>query len=511
MNVDYITNATLARRRDDEQESIGFAEIGTEKEVSDQEIDDALKRLDPDAFREHPGGSAFNTIHALAKLGLDLELGMIGVAGKCPSRRVSFETLLNDLGIDSQLVRFSDADAGRCVSYIREGERALLTSPGANREVVELLREEHAAVCEYLANARVVHITSLLDAAAPEILVDICRDVHSRSPHTLVSFDPGYTWALQKTAEIQELLELSSFLFLNYREFHLLGEYRDGEDDATVAERLFAECSERCELILLKKFDGVELFRIDTDRVLHDRISRVPLEVSAIQDATGAGDVFAAGVLAATTSAQMQGPLGVALGMALAREKLRHIGTDGHDRFGDLAESLLVRALGRLGDERLSGTLAFVDRVGSTDIARREGDAEAARRMANFKEFMRESLRQWRGREVDDAGDGLLIAFESPGVAVECVRYMRDRLRDEGLAVHAGLHTGPYLEAQDGKVSGLAVNAAARIAELAQANEILVSRTTRDLLADGAIRFEHYQRLIPKGFDEKWDVYIVMD
>ena len=91
-------------------------------------------------------------------------------------------------------------------------------------------------------------------------------------------------------------------------------------------------------------------------------------------------------------------------------------------------------------------------------------------------------------------GDGFLALFDGAARAVRCATAMVKAAADLDLAIRAGLHTGEVAIA-GGTARGLAVHAAARVAALAGAGEILVSSTTHDLLdgsgLDLASRGEH--------------------
>ena len=89
---------------------------------------------------------------------------------------------------------------------------------------------------------------------------------------------------------------------------------------------------------------------------------------------------------------------------------------------------------------------------------------------------------RFRGVEVDTAGDGFLASFDGPARAISCACAIVDGVRDLGLEVRAGLHTGEC-EIVDGKVAGIAVHTGARVASLAGPGEVLVSRTVKDLVA----------------------------
>ena len=59
-----------------------------------------------------------------------------------------------------------------------------------------------------------------------------------------------------------------------------------------------------------------------------------------------------------------------------------------------------------------------------------------------------------------------------------------------GIPIRAGIHIG-QIEVQDsGDVTGIAVNIAARVQELAQEGEVLVSQTVRDMLLGSSLTLQ---------------------
>ena len=86
---------------------------------------------------------------------------------------------------------------------------------------------------------------------------------------------------------------------------------------------------------------------------------------------------------------------------------------------------------------------------------------------------MRRQLARFRGREVDNAGDGFFASFDGPARAIRCARAVVDSVHELGIELRAGLHTGEC-ELVDGKVAGIAVHIGARIASQAQPGEVLV-------------------------------------
>ena len=121
---------------------------------------------------------------------------------------------------------------------------------------------------------------------------------------------------------------------------------------------------------------------------------------------------------------------------------------------------------------------------------------------------MRRRLAEFRGEELDVAGDGFLASFDGPGRAIRCACAIRADLAEIELELRAGVHTGEC-ERLDGKLSGIAVHTGARIAGAAQPGEVLVSSTVRDLVAGSGIEFEERGERELKGVPGEWRLYAV--
>ena len=73
------------------------------------------------------------------------------------------------------------------------------------------------------------------------------------------------------------------------------------------------------------------------------------------------------------------------------------------------------------------------------------------------------------------------------------------------------LHTGEVELADDGDVRGIAVHIAARVSQQADSNEVLVSRTVKDLVSGSGISFSDLGPQALKGLDEPMRLYRVVD
>jgi class 3 adenylate cyclase len=158
--------------------------------------------------------------------------------------------------------------------------------------------------------------------------------------------------------------------------------------------------------------------------------------------------------------------------------------------------------------ERIVATLLFTDIVDSTAIAERIGDDAWRELLAQHNERVRWELDRFRGREVTTTGDGFLATFDGAERAVLCARAICSAAQAIGLMIRAGIHTGE-VEVVPGNLRGLAVHIAARILALAGPAEVVVSWTTRDLLAGTAFTFEDRGTHELKGIAGPRNVYAV--
>jgi class 3 adenylate cyclase len=156
--------------------------------------------------------------------------------------------------------------------------------------------------------------------------------------------------------------------------------------------------------------------------------------------------------------------------------------------------------------EAMLRSLLFLDVVGSTELASRVGDRAWRGTLERFRSLVREHLRRSGGTEVDTAGDGFFAVFEGPAGAVRSAGEIVDGVRELGVEVRAGVHTG-QVESIDGKVGGIAAHIGARICALAGPSEILVSRTVKDLVAGSGLRFQDAGEHELKGMPDRWQLY----
>lgn len=158
--------------------------------------------------------------------------------------------------------------------------------------------------------------------------------------------------------------------------------------------------------------------------------------------------------------------------------------------------------------ERVLATVLFTDITGSTSHAAELGDLRWGETLEAHHAVVRRQLDRFRGREVNVMGDGFLAVFDGPARAIACACAIRDGVRQLGLGVRAGLHTGE-IETSDSDVAGMAVHIAQRVSTLAEAYEVLVSRTVVDLVIGSGIQFSDRGEHHLKGVPNVWQVFAV--
>ena len=115
---------------------------------------------------------------------------------------------------------------------------------------------------------------------------------------------------------------------------------------------------------------------------------------------------------------------------------------------------------------------------------------------------------RFRGVEVDTAGDGFFATFDGPARAIRCACAAREAVREIGVEIRAGLHTGE-VEHRGTAAAGLAVHVGARVASLAQASEVLVTNTVKMLVLGSGIGFADRGLHQLKGVPDEWPLYAV--
>jgi pimeloyl-ACP methyl ester carboxylesterase len=156
--------------------------------------------------------------------------------------------------------------------------------------------------------------------------------------------------------------------------------------------------------------------------------------------------------------------------------------------------------------ERVLATILFTDLVGSSDQLGKLGDAAWTARLDRHARIVNDGLERFDGRLIKSTGDGVLALFSGPARATQAARWILEALPAEDLHARAGVHVGE-IELRGDDIAGLAVHVSARIMGKAAGDEVLVSRTVRDLTAGSGLRFEDRGTHTLKGIPDDWQLY----
>jgi class 3 adenylate cyclase len=147
-------------------------------------------------------------------------------------------------------------------------------------------------------------------------------------------------------------------------------------------------------------------------------------------------------------------------------------------------------------------SVVFADLVGSTGIFERLGDETAGHFVTQLTTALAKIFEQHNGRVVKMLGDGLFVVFPHEAEALTACIAIQRRLAErpvfpagmrKPVQMQMGLESGEVVEIE-GDCYGDAVNTAARLADLAGAEQILTTQRVRDALAG-----EQQENLRPLG------------
>jgi pimeloyl-ACP methyl ester carboxylesterase len=158
--------------------------------------------------------------------------------------------------------------------------------------------------------------------------------------------------------------------------------------------------------------------------------------------------------------------------------------------------------------DRVLATILLTDIVESTALAARLGDRRWRELVGRHNALVRRQLERFRGHEIDTAGDGFVASFDGPARGIRCAQAIAESVTALGLSIRAGLHTGEC-EIAEGKLAGIAVHIAARIAALAAPGEVLVSSTVKDLVVGSSVDFAERGAQDLRGVPGRWSVFAV--
>jgi class 3 adenylate cyclase len=172
-------------------------------------------------------------------------------------------------------------------------------------------------------------------------------------------------------------------------------------------------------------------------------------------------------------------------------------------------ERFLAEPEAKVVSDRVLATVLFTDMVASTEQLAERGDDAWRHLLDDYEKSTDRIVAEYRGRVVKQTGDGILATFDGAARAVRCAAALLEAANLQGITLRAGLHTGE-IELGPKDVVGIAVHIANRISALADANEILVSRTVVELTGGSGLRFQPRGERQLKGVPGNWPTFAAL-
>ncbi len=160
--------------------------------------------------------------------------------------------------------------------------------------------------------------------------------------------------------------------------------------------------------------------------------------------------------------------------------------------------------------DRILVTILFTDIVGSTELAAKIGDRAWKALLDQHNSFIRQTIHEFRGEEIDTTGDGFLVAFDGPARAVRCALAISQNTSIDAFRIRTGLHTGEVIKIGS-KMSGLSIHLTERVLRHSGPGEVVITGAVKDLVPGAGFAFEDRGVHALKGVPGKWHLFAVTD
>jgi pimeloyl-ACP methyl ester carboxylesterase/DNA-binding winged helix-turn-helix (wHTH) protein/class 3 adenylate cyclase len=177
------------------------------------------------------------------------------------------------------------------------------------------------------------------------------------------------------------------------------------------------------------------------------------------------------------------------------------------DAILDEVEEFLTGVRHHIEPDTVLATVMVARLVGIKDLVDRLGPERWAEWWRRLHAHITKEIEWFRGREIEILENRLLAIFDGPARAIRCASAITEYASRLGVQTCTGLHTGEC-EIVDGHVAGAAAQMCVCVANEAEAGEILVSSTVKDLVAGSGIQFEERGVHMLSGCGE-WRLFAV--
>jgi len=253
-------------------EIIGIGALNIDKLYLVERIGAAGDEIGVHSVSEQPGGSAANTIAALARLGI--KTGFVGRVGD-DADGTYLRSEMEKEGVDTQGIEVARGRTGSAIVLVNlSGERSMYVHPGVNDAPSSTLDNP-----SYVNSAKYLHLSSFVGETA----IEVQREISDRSKAE-ISFAPGMLYVRRGLDALRGIISNARVVFLNRDEMGMLtgSGYREGAEELN---EIGAEI-----VVVTLGGDGCYIRTPDAE-------VSIPGLAARVVDTTGAGDAFCAGFL----------------------------------------------------------------------------------------------------------------------------------------------------------------------------------------------------------------------
>jgi sugar/nucleoside kinase (ribokinase family) len=287
------------------------------------------------------GGSAYLTIKTISAMHADLTTSFVGVYSPPEKMDIENGILPNEQSEFSHLTDQSwlfrvKGTPGRAMVLLHRGQRYTIDiSPGSNKKLKEKIHEREQeqskqgrpdAFNYFLSSAKWIHLTSLSDIKQFDFIVDRIGKAKQINQNIRISTDVGHQYTKEYASRLKAAFSIADYIFLTINELdNLIGgsDYKWRNRVDAVGELIKDNPRLNTQVFVIKGPSRNVLINYQHGEP-YSRTFWHPVLLK-IRNDTGAGDVFAGGVIVGLLSPNLliHQPAPIKLGALMASERLR--------------------------------------------------------------------------------------------------------------------------------------------------------------------------------------------
>jgi class 3 adenylate cyclase/pimeloyl-ACP methyl ester carboxylesterase len=157
-------------------------------------------------------------------------------------------------------------------------------------------------------------------------------------------------------------------------------------------------------------------------------------------------------------------------------------------------------------------TIVFTDIVSSTDIVAQVGDVAARDLFLKHDKIIRNQLKKYGGKELQNLGDGFMLSFASATAAINCACKIQQQISEvlPTIQIRIGINTGEVVRREGQHPFGQAVVVASRIVSECKGGQLFASDVTKQLTAGSGFSFIEKGPFQPKGINDSIRLFEVV-